>query len=366
MPARDALHYQVQMKEELNSPGSLMAMMLDGFDRSQRGMPAPPGAPDALSNPIGLFAPPGRGGVPYRDGRLAEIFRNVLAVAYPFYVEPHMTPVVTAAAESMPHEVLRPEDLPAQQGFLLLPDGLMSVDIRGQMLVHNALLWSVRGGGVDMYWLTNKYDERDSINLRMRAEFGDDFTAIPLLGLGIYNRLEFGEPPPLSLGAKKVLPPEISQHVRLVRDAKSNAISWSWPEGYDLGEWMREAASPHPDTTSMWMMALWRMMQQTLTDIREEPVDRPLRKQARRVQMQQNAVVVIKLRKRKGAEGDGTFEYSHRFWRRGHWRNQWYGPRNGGPDERYQRAIYIHPVLVNAEHEDLPLLARERVYSLSR
>ena len=66
MPARDALHYQVQMTEELTSPGSLLATMLDGFDRSQRGMPAPAGAPDALPNPIGLFALPGRGGIPRR------------------------------------------------------------------------------------------------------------------------------------------------------------------------------------------------------------------------------------------------------------------------------------------------------------
>jgi hypothetical protein len=350
------------MRDDLDSPGSMLGALVDSFDQSQRGiLPQRPGQPEALPNPIGLFKT-GPSGLQYVEGRLARMLQNALEVALPFYVEPAMTPVVTAAAESFPEEPLMPQDLPATHGFLLLPHGLMSIDVRGKLLVHNALLWAVRAGGVDMWWLTNKFDDRDMINMEMRAEMGKRWADMPLLSLAQYGRIEFGGPVPMTIGAKKVLPPEISSQVRVIQDPKSRAISWAWPEGYDMGEWMSEAMSLVPDAGTMWVITLWRLMQQTLTDVGEEPVDRPLRKHAQRRNMKQNMVVVIKLRRKKGREGDGTFEYSHRFWRRGHWRQQWYGSGL----ERYQRAIYIHSTLVNADREDLPILVRDHVYSLSR
>jgi hypothetical protein len=272
-----------------------------------------------------------------------------------------MTPVVTAAAEMMPNEPLEPQDLPHTHGFLHLPQGLMTVDVRGRMLVHNAVLWAVRGGGVDIYWLSNKHDPRDSMNIILRKDLGSAWDQLPLLTLAMYTRVEFGKTIPLAIGAQKVLPPEIAAKV-VVDVSPEGAIAWMWPEGYDLTEWMNGAAEMKTDSGTAWLVAMWRLMQQTLTDVQEETVDRPLRKYARRVHMRQSTVVVINLRKKKGAEGDGTHEYSHRFWRRGHWRMAWVG---SGPEKR-QRAVYIHPTLVNADREDLPILVRDHVYSLSR
>ena len=105
---------------------------------------------------------------------------------------------------------------------------------------------------------------------------------------------------------------------------------------------------------------MWRLMQQTLTDVGRSPSTGRCASTPAGCNMQQNTVAVIKLRKKKGHEGDGTFEYSHRFWRRGHWRMAWVG---SGPEKR-QRAVYIHPVLVNADREDLPILVRDHIYSL--
>lgn len=366
MPARDSLHYQVQMLSELDAPTSVLGDLLDGFERSQRGLPAPAGAPSALPNPSGLFAPPERGGTEYQQGRLGHVLGTALKIALPHYVEPAMTPIVTAAAEVLPDENLMPEDLPHTHGFLLIPGGVMNIDIRGRMMVHNAVLWAQRGGGVDLYWLSNKYDERDQMNIIIRGDLGQRWDQVPLLTLAMYIRLEFGSPLPKAIGGQKVLPPEIAQQVQVIRNTETGELAWFWPEGYNMDEWMSGVSNDRTSSESKWLIALWRLMQQTLTDVEEEKVERGLRKQAVRVQMKQSAVTVVKLRKKRSDRGEGEgeshVEWSHRHWRKAHYRNVWCG----SGDHRYQRAVYIHEVLVLADREDLPILQRQRVYDLAR
>jgi hypothetical protein len=288
-------------------------------------------------------------------------------LALAFYVDPRMTALVTAAAESLPPDTpLRPEDLPATHGFLYLPAGLSSIDLRGQLMVHNAVAWFQRAGGVDMWFLSNKYDERDMINMRQRKEFGDDFAQMPEIAPSAYCRTDFGEGTPWSIGGTKVLPPEISEQLTVTANPETGQISWFWPEGYDMNEWMSETREMRPNAVVLWIFAMWRLMQQTITDVRTEDVDRPLRKAARKRNMKRDTVSVITLRKRKRVDGDGEtgIEWSHRWLRRGHWRQQWVGPMSGGPDERYQVPIWIHPTVCGPE--DKPLLVRDHVYSLER
>jgi hypothetical protein len=370
MPARDALHYQMILMDSL-APGGILGAIVDGFERSQRGMNPPDGKPspvEAVPNPTGLFAP----SVPYDPSgdALRQYFVRHLDLALAFYVDPRMTALVTAAAETLPEDtVLRPEDLPSTHGFLLLPTGLGEIDLRGQLLIHNVVVWFQRGAGIDLWFLSNKYDDRDMMNIRQRRMFGDDgYARLPELAPAIYTRIEFGQGVPLSLGATKVLPPEITETMHVQTNPKTGQIAAMWGEGYDLTEWLGDAMEVAPNATITWIFAMWRLMQQTLTDVRTEEVDRPLRKAVRRRRMKQNTVTVITLRKRKRTEGDpeSQVEYSHRFFRRGHWRQTWIGPRNGGPDERYQVPVYIHEVLVLADRDDLPILARKHVYSLER
>jgi hypothetical protein len=369
MPARDALHYQMIFMDAM-APGGMLGAMLDGFERSQRGMGPRGGGPspiEAVPNPIGMFAR----SVPYDESGdgLRQYFRRHLDLALAFYVDPRMTALVTAAAESLPEDtVLRPEDLPSTHGFLYLPAGIGEIDLRGQLMIHNAVAWFQRGNGVDLWFLSNKYDERDMVNLRQRKEFGDDYARLPEIAPAVYTRIDFGEGVPWSLGGTKVLPPEISEQLSVTVNRETGQYAWFWPEGYDLNEWMSETREMRPNAAVTWIFAMWRLMQQTISDVRTEEVDRPLRKAVRRRRMKQNTVTVIRLRKRKRTEGDpeSQIEYSHRFFRRGHWRQTWVGPRTGGPDERYQVPVYIHEVLVLADREDLPILVRKHVYSLER
>jgi hypothetical protein len=370
MPARDALHLQVIMSEAL-APGGMLGAMLDGFERSQRGLGKPNGEPsevESLPNPVGMFRPD----TPYDKGgdALRAYFARSIDLSLAFYVDPRMTELVTAAAESLPVDtVLRMHDLPHSHGFLLVPSGIAEVDIRGQLMVHNVVCWFQRAGGVDLWFLSNKYDERDMVNIRQRMEFGPDaFKMFPELMPAVYQRIEFGGGVPWGFGGSKVLPPEIAAQMRVVHDPKNKALAWTWPVGYDMDEWVAESGELQPSGPAVWMFALWMLMKQTIVDVRTEGADRKLRKAAAKRKMKATGVTVIHLRKRKSIQTEGpeqTIEYSHRWWVKGHWRMAWYGPRNGeiGVD-RYQAPVYIHDFWKGPE--GAPWLIRDKIYSLDR
>jgi hypothetical protein len=368
MPARDALHYQMIFQDEL-IPGGILGRMLDGFERAQRGMGLATGREspiEAAPNKIGLF----HDAVPYDESEdgMRKYFARHMELTLAFYLDPRMSALVTAAAESMPVDtVLRPEDLPATHGFLLLPGGLAEIDIRGQLMVHNVVAWFQRAGGVDIWYMSNKYDERDMVNMRQRRMFGGNYEGLPTLSPAVYTRVEFGQGVPLGLGSTKVVPPEVTESMHVEVDPVSGQVAAMWGVGYDLNEWFGDAMKVEPNASVAWMFATWRLMQQTITDVRTEPVDRALRRRAQKRNMKRDDVTVIALRKRKRVDGEveTDIEWSHRWLRRGHWRQQWVGPRNGELGvERYQTPIWIHPTICGPE--DAPLLVRDHVYSLER
>jgi hypothetical protein len=140
--------------------------------------------------------------------------------------------------------------------------------------------------------------------------------------------------------------------MQVMSDPKTGSLAFAWPEGYDMNEWIGEHMEVSPSAVVIWIIAMWRLMQQTITDVRTEAVDRPLRKAARKRNMKSDEVSVIALRKRKYIDGEGesNIEWSHRWLVRGHWRKQ---PckTNGEPDTR---VIWIHPHIKGPE--DKPLL----------
>jgi hypothetical protein len=369
VPARDALQYQLIFMNDL-APRGILGAMLNGFERSQRGLGMPDGSPppiESVPNPIGMFTP----NHPYDESGdgLRQYFEQHMKMTLPFYVDPRMTALVTAAAESMPVEsVLRPEDLPATHGFLLVPSGISEIDLRGQLMVHNVVIWVQRAAGVDLWFLSNKYDERDMVNARHKAYFGEEgLRSMPMLTTALYTRIEFGSGVPMALASTKVLPPEITETMR-VQTGPDGQVAAMWGEGYDLNEWLAGAMEITPSATVSWIVAMWRLMQQTVVDVSEHAVDRQLRKAARKRNMKGDAVTVITLRKRKRADGSdepSEIEWSHRWLVRGHWRQQWVGPKNGELGvERYQTPVWIHPHIKGPD--DAPFLVRDHVYALTR
>jgi hypothetical protein len=170
--------------------------------------------------------------------------------------------------------------------------------------------------------------------------------------------LQFGEPIPHSIAPSFVIPPEVPIEVQHTE----HGMAVSFGKGYeDLAERLSEFKE-RPDPVLGWMIACWRLMQQSLTEIEKEWPSRQQRRQLVRQNRPDVPVSVIRLRRSKSNyEGEhNEVNWTHRWLVRGHWRNQWYG----SGEDRYQRAIWIHPQIRGPE--DAPLLVREHVYALER
>lgn len=351
MPAMDALQMKAVLFEDLADANMIRG--LGGFVDSVEGRD-----PDGATPNPGTFDPG-------MDGpKLAERWRLWLSAGYTFYVAPTMQTLVTAAAESMPQEHLVPSDLPAAQGFLWIPGGLASIDINGNLLKHNALLWSAYGSQVEVVWFCDKTDPEDSGNIQMRAQFGEaDFNRLQRLTVNHVSHMVFGEPLPQKVGLSALRPEGVE--VKIVHTETPDGVEIQMlARGEGAEEWGAIASvQANSDPILRWLLACWRLMQQTVTNVVEETAPRPLRRQLERVKLNDRAVTVIQLRQRAGeyhADGEGR-EWSHQWLVRGHWRNQ---PCKDTDGAWTSRLVWIHPYVKGPE--DKPLLVRDHVYSLVR
>jgi hypothetical protein len=305
-------------------------------------------------------AVPSRGIYDRSDNGRVVAARMLAAVetGYTFYVSPHMEALVTAAAEALPSEdQVLPDDLPTPQGFVWIPGGLTLLDVRGRVLKYNGALWTTYGGQVFVWWLTDKYDPVDVTNMELRATMpGSYWATMPQLTPNGENRVRFGHPLPKSLQAGAVIPPEYRAAMHW--DPKQGLVFYS-EKGYAAGE-LEEMLTPsiRPDAVFRWLLACWRLMQQSVTRLDDETMPRQLRKLGQRVGIPNDVVTVINLRSTP-TRGDGSsaVEWSHRWLRRGHWRQQPY-------KDGVIKTIWIHPTICGPEGK--PLVIKDHVYNLTR
>lgn len=348
MPAIDAYAKLTTLAEDIRSPG--YAQMVRSRVLSVRGELHGDSMPS-----YGIYDKADTGEVVWR--------RMVAAVetGYAFYVAPQMSALVTAAAESLPdEEPTLVSDPPTPQGFVWIPGGLTTLDVRGRVLVYNAALWTVYGGQVFVWWLTDKYDENDMTNFELRSGASESAWArFPTLTTNGEARLRFNQPVPKMLGQTKVLPPEVQKSLRYEPD--KGLVAW-FDQGMgadELQEWMTPQIGP--DTCARWLLACWRLMQQSLTSLIDEELPKGVRKAGRRAGLPTDRVTVIDLRtKPSRGTGESEVEWTHRWLRRGHWRQQPY--KEDGV--WMKKTIWIHPTVCGPE--GLPLVIRDHVYNLKR
>ena len=298
-------------------------------------------------------------------------------------MSPNMFSLVAATAQDMPDEPLRPEDLPSQNGFLWLGEPISELDIRGRLLRHHAVVWAAVGSQVAVSWFADRSDNRDEINQNLRREKMRDVGRFMLAESTV---LHFGKDLPKSpdttsirqLRDYDVLPDdwEISYDVSyetFTDDEGLNHIRYTpvvardWMITDEQFSLIEDAYEALHDTERInpglkQLVCFWRLCQQTLTAKEYHPPNRALRKQLIRRKMVPKAVTVITLRRRKSTgESQNHVEWDHRWVRRGHWRQQWFGSYS---TERYQRAIYINPTICGPE--DKPLIIRPHVNVLKR
>lgn len=280
---------------------------------------------------------------------------RVAKMAETFYVSPLMGKLVTAAAESWPEdEPVHVEDWPTTHGFMYVPGGVSTIDVRGQVNVTEIFAWEVRGGATHVTWWTNK--KYDPPHLRESLGWQDMPTYLPWH----VTVLKHGEALPTGMVMGTVIPPEDGLAMRWFKGS-DGAISLSIPTGFTA-----EDLRPHigVDRVSAWLVAALRIMQQPLASVERKGMPSNVRKAMMRYpkRLKQKSVTVIDFRRRTSDfESHTGREYSHRFLRRGHWRKTPYKRDDGTWD---RRRIWIHATIVG--DPDKPLILRNHVNALMR
>lgn len=368
MPAVDALHSRSITLDDLLSSGVMRRMVGLFFESygettEQYGMP--------------VFT---RGST---GNDLHEYLVRTLSASEAFYVSKDMLALAVAGAEMMPDDATVQDYVPPSTvGWMHFQEPVMVPDVRGKLLCFNAVSWSVGsvGGqhGVAVVWWSNKYDPVDSVNITSRLRHPKQFSIVPLYTIAHITSLQFDHPLPRTVSLTgpggAVIPPDFQVEVI----TSKQGVSWVLPSGVlsdtaDFGKTFMPADQsgeytpvemPAPDLRVLTV--IWRLMRQTIADVSDstERIPPYLRKAIRR-QNTTDRVSVIELRRRERERHEGrTVEWSHRFLRRGHWRHQWYG--SDAKNNRRQEWVWIHPSIVNAGRDDLPLLVRDHVSALVR
>jgi hypothetical protein len=138
---------------------------------------------------------------------------------------------------------------------------------------------------------------------------------------------------------------------------------WTVPSEEKAAQVLADGDEPVPGNNVIrYVHALWLLLNQTVTKVEPEDVDRPARRRATRKRLPPQ-VTVIRLRREEGhyepREGESLVEWQHRWIVRGHWRWQ-----ACGPNRSERRRIWVNPYVKGPE--GAPLKQSEKVYSLDR
>lgn len=337
MPATDALTLRTAFTEQLELPK--FRSLVDRYARREE---------QAL------------GGANLRRAREYDsgALERALSIAETYYLSPDMQQFAQLAAEDFPDdEAILKEDLPSEAGFLYLPQRIPYRDIRSRVQQVYAIIWCNNRG----WLLTDRQDPDDEISRKIRELIPDDslrsFRATGRWDVNGAVEFVFGQPIPSRVVFPRGVIPERADVTFQKRPDAGTAMlvdGQERPDIYDL-------ADLAPDELLRFLLAVWRLMQQTLAAVEhDQSHPRATRRRAERKHIP-TGVTVISLRRRAGHyEGTGQ-SINYRTLVRGHWRRVWCGPKDG---ERYRRAVYIHEFIRGPE--DAPLIIRKRVNALVR
>lgn len=262
-------------------------------------------------------------------------------------VTEHMTDLVTwVAAEMQPTDAVDLDLAPSPYGFAHFEKPLKVRDVRGEDLLVSWLIWGpiqVDGGdgperGIGCLQLTDK-QHPDSSATRYLRDMQRDFPEwLEAMGRWIYTGFR------VLTHDERVGPPYNAPLATV--------------QNFDP-EWKGELTG---STNALRLIyALWTVMNQPITDVREEAVDRATKRRMERMKIPPK-VTVITLRRPVNPhrpDEEGHIEWQHHWIVRGHPRWQPYGP---GRQER--KLIWINPHVKG--NLDAPLHQSEKVYRVAR
>lgn len=127
-----------------------------------------------------------------------------------------------------------------------------------------------------------------------------------------------------------------------------------------IAGWIQCPHNEPPPPSAHIIQALWLLIDQTITVIHDEHIDRPAKRRAIRKGLPPK-VSTITLRRTQGTHDktDALVEWQHRWIVRGHWRKQ-----ACGHNRQERKRIWINPFMKGPD--DKPLIQSEKLYNLRR
>jgi hypothetical protein len=244
--------------------------------------------------------------------------------ADPIAVDDDMFALVDNAAKTFPPEALREEDLLTPVGFVWLPRPFTMIDVHDKRMSCRAIGWTpapFRSVGPD--GLPRSDSDSPGIMLSFYSLRGDDD--------------DFGE---LMDKFADFYQTDLSM---------AHWEPWLFGESYEVMAYKAGGAREG----LRFVQALWRLMQQTITETHQHRPERATRRRAARADMPERYVTVIRLRRPRRPQGDDhepkAVEWTHRWLVEGHWRQQWY------PSLSTHRSIWISPYVKGPDDKPLQM-----------
>lgn len=285
--------------------------------------PGPDGGPAAWSKGF----PPGQA---EREHRAAMAWATGLRAATMFFVATPMARLAVSAGLALPSYRLHPQDLPSPHGLLLweepVTQGVHGGETTGAPII--AACWAVRGNGVDVRTWARREDW-----LTYMAE-GDDKAGLRQMSPAEVRGLRLQYPQPITAMSQSRLP--FGQVPGWLAGAPENTEGMSLYERED-----HERIADRIEQAERALVVTWLLMGQTLATFEDIEPSKSSAKFVRRIDPGLlGATRYVQLRHRGyGPEsreaGDGGRAYRHRWFVRGHWRNQFY------PSRQANRPIWI-------------------------
>jgi hypothetical protein len=286
--------------------------------------------------------------------------RNRLLDLDPIYVSEEMCEVVAAAKDSFEPEPLLETDLMTQRGFLYYEQAFIVPARFDEPTSIKAVSWQ------RIFNTEGVLDKTEYEALLTKLTQGNVYGVAP-------GKIEEAEEFIQSQGA-------YPWGITLTLYADRDDANFAHPERFPrliplhLTPWYfgmtfdgNEVDENGVETGAAWwwkiVQTTFRLMQQRIAHKGLMRPDRATRREAAKLHMpDEREIVVIRLRREAGEHAEPSGEkanYSHRFIRSGHWRNQWY------PSAQIHRQIWISPMVVG--DPSLPLIVRpRRVYQWER
>lgn len=285
-----------------------------------------------------------------------ETVRTSAAYAEVFRVTEPMSHIVEALADGMSgiEHVPRRDEIYSYNGLVFFERPLPVTDVRGNRMLVHWLTWS-------------------PVNVGSRPDVSrEEEPGEPGFLISLWNDLQI-EPDEVM----REQPAEsIAYHLRVLGrwapmgldvttvDARVGP-AWTSPDEATVERLVADGVPPEvaqrgSTNTLRYVVALWTLMNQTLTDLREERPRKRKRFGPQRMPQRESITVITLRRRASDPDHDpSSVEWQHRWLVRGHPRQQRYGPHNA-----WVKSIWIAPHIKGPEGR--PLVVTRKIYDVRR